>query len=107
MVMPPEPGNPKYPPKDREHLYPEEMRRPKVVELPVADVRDIERGLNQLIADIGAGKYGAAHNVVWIVDCGNGRVEFGMLGGAAEPGPVAHLLMSLAQHRLVSETAKS
>ena len=31
MVMPPDPGNPKYPPDDREHLYPEEMRRPKVV----------------------------------------------------------------------------
>lgn len=76
-----------------------------LIEFPKANVRDIESGLHNLISDIGAGKYGAAHNVIWIIDCGNGKVEFGMLGDAGEPGPVAHLLMSLAQYKLISGTS--
>ena len=92
MVMPPEPGNPKAPPF-------------KIINLPVSDVRDIERGLKQLMSDIGEGKYGTVHNVVWIADRGNGKVEFGLLGYSGEPGLTAHLLMSIAQHNFISSIA--
>jgi hypothetical protein len=72
----------------------------QLIEFPAADVRDIERGLHQLLDDIGAGKYDAAHNVVWVIDFGNGRIETGMLGASSEPGPVAHLLLAMAMRKL-------
>lgn len=79
----------------------------ELVAFPEVDVRDIERGLQKLLDDIGDGKYGAAHNVVWVVDCGDGKIDFGMLGSAAEPGAVAYFLMAMAMQKLASAVAES
>ena len=79
----------------------------KVVDLPAHSVQDIAGGLRRLADDIEAGKYRDAYNVVWIVDCGNAKVEFGMLGRAAEPGAVVLLLMALAKQKLITETLAS
>jgi hypothetical protein len=73
----------------------------KVVELPVHSVGDIANGLRRLADDIDAGKYRDAYNVVWIVDCGSGKVELGMLGQSAEPGAVSLLLMKLAERKII------
>lgn len=75
-----------------------------VVELPTHSVKDIAGGLRRLADEIEAGKYLDAYNVVWIVDCGKARVEFGMLGHAAEPGAVVLLLMEIAKQKLITET---
>lgn len=75
-----------------------------LVELPVHSVKDIAGGLRRLADDVEAGKYLDAYNVVWIVDCGKARIEFGMLGNAAEPGAVVLLLMEMAKSKLIRET---
>ena len=79
----------------------------KVIELPAHSVQDMAGGLRRLADDIEAGKYRDAYNVVWIVDCGSARVEFGMLGRAAEPGAVVLLLMEMAKAKLIRETEAS
>jgi hypothetical protein len=76
----------------------------KVVELPTNSVGDISGGLRRLADAIDAGTYEDAHNVIWIVDCGNARIEFGMLGQSAEPGACALLLMEMARFKLLKET---
>ena len=79
----------------------------KLIEFPAHSVKDISGGLRRLADDIEAGKYRDAYNVVWIVDCGKARIEFGMLGNAAEPGAVVLLLMELAKQKLLRETEQS
>ena len=79
----------------------------KIVEFPAHSVKDIAGGLRRLADDIDGGKYLDAYNVVWIIDCGKARVEFGMLGHAAEPGAVVLLLMELAKQKLIRETEQS
>lgn len=76
----------------------------KVVELPTHSVGDVSGGLRRLADEIDAGKYSDAYNVVWIVDCGNANIEFGMLGQSAEPGACALLLLELAKYKLIKET---
>lgn len=73
----------------------------KLVTLPAHNIGDIAGGLRRLADDIDAGKYRDASNVVWIVDCGSGTVEFGMLGQAAEPGATVLLLMKMAEQKLL------
>lgn len=73
----------------------------KVVSLPSHNVSDISGGLRRLADDIDAGKFREAYNVVWIIDCGSGTVQTGMLGKSAEAGAVALLLMKLAEHKII------
>jgi hypothetical protein len=78
----------------------------KLLEFPERDVTDVPRGLRSLADSIMNGEFGGAHNLVWAIDCGDGKVEVGLLGQAAETGPVAHFLMCLAQQKLLSGTLK-
>lgn len=71
-----------------------------LLKFPDVDIQDIPRGLRNLADAIEAGSWGDAHNVVWVVDCGDGKVELGMLGGTAEPGAVSHLLLGIAMRKL-------
>lgn len=76
--------------------------RLNVVTMPDrAAARDIPTALRKLADEIAAGDFGDAHNLVWIIDSGGGRLEFGLLGPAEAPGSQAHLLMSLAAHRIL------
>ena len=43
---------------------------------------DVSKCLRELAAEIDAGNYGDAHNVAWVVACGNGRIEGGMIAKA-------------------------
>lgn len=72
----------------------------KVVSLPTADVGDVSRGLRHIADQIEHGDFGHAHNLAWVIDCGDSRIELGMLGHSAEPGPTAHLLYAIAQRKL-------
>lgn len=74
----------------------------KIVELPIQDGVDIPLGLRELANAIEAGDYDDAHNVVWVIDCGNSRVELGLLGRSASRGAESHLLLAIAMRRLES-----
>ncbi len=72
----------------------------KVVQFPDRDLQDVPKTLRILADRIEQGTYDAARNLAWVIDCGNGRVEAGLIGAAAEPGAEAHLLFALAQRKL-------
>ena len=73
-----------------------------VVQFPDSPAaQDIPAALRKLADGIEAGEYGDAHNVAWIIDCGDGRKEIGLLGKSPSPGAEAHLLFALAQHRIL------
>lgn len=71
-----------------------------VVPFPYQNVGDVPVGLRRLADDIEAGKYLDAHLCGWVIDCGDGRVEIGLLGQTAEPGAVGYYLFGLAQRKL-------
>lgn len=75
----------------------------EVITLPTPDVRDVPRMLRSLADDIEAGKFTHAHNLAWALDTGNGQIEVGLMGQAAETGAVAYLLFGMAQQKIVSE----
>ena len=78
----------------------------KIVSLPVHNVGDIATGLRNLADQIEKGERGHAHNLVWVIDRGDGHLDVGMLGPAAEPGAVGHMLLALAQRKLELSIAK-
>ncbi len=71
-----------------------------LVQLPAVDIRDVTKGMRTLADQIERGEFGDAHNVAWVIDCGDSRIELGMLGAAAEAGITAHFLFALAMRRL-------
>lgn len=75
----------------------------KLLEFPPQDVCDISKALRNLADDVEAGKYGDAHNLAWIIDCGNCRIEVGLIGPCGELAPSLHYLMSLGLRKV--ETA--
>lgn len=54
-----------------------------VVELPIADIGNVADRFRSLAAMIEEGHFGDAHNVAWVIDCGDGRCEVGYIGRAA------------------------
>lgn len=73
-----------------------------VVKFPeLTAATSIPDALRKLADQIEAGDYDDAHNLGWVIDCGNSRIEIGLLGKAASPGAEAHLLFTLAQHRIL------
>lgn len=72
----------------------------QLLEFPDANVHDIPRMLRKLADDIENGKFENAHNVVWVLDKGCGQVEIGLMGAAAEAGPVAYLLLGLGSRKI-------
>jgi len=72
----------------------------KVVQLDAGNIGDIPAALRALAESIEAGNFDDAHNLVWVIDCGAGRVEVGLMGRAGELGAVAHFLLSLGAVRL-------
>ena len=71
----------------------------KVVEVPLNCRTDVVGTLRELADSIERGEYGDAYNIAWVVDCGDGRIEQGLLGMAAEPSLTAYFLHGIAQRR--------
>lgn len=71
-----------------------------VLQFPDRDLTDVPRTLRALADAIERGEYGDAHNVAWVVDCGDSRVACGLAGAAPEPEATAHLLFAIAQRKL-------
>lgn len=73
----------------------------ELVKLPDRNVQDIPRALRTLADEIEQGKIGGdCHNIAWVIDAGDGRVECGLLGPAAESGPTGYLLFGKAMRAL-------
>ena len=66
--------------------------------------QDIPSALRLLAAQIQAGEFDDVHNLAWVIDCGDSRVEIGLMGHAPQPGATGHLLFSLAQHKMLTGT---
>ena len=73
-----------------------------IVSFPDRNVSDIPRMLRAVADGIEGGIYGEVHNVVWVMDKGDGHIELGLCGQAAEAGPVAHFLLALGMKKLES-----
>lgn len=76
-------------------------RNLKVVELPQHSVADVASHLRVIAEKIERGEFGQAHNLVWVIDTGDGKIEIGLLGQAGEPAAVTHLLLALGQKKLL------
>lgn len=63
-------------------------------------VQNIPEAPRSLADGIESGEYGDAYNVVWAVDCGDGRVEMGLMGPSPQPALTAYFLAGLAQRKL-------
>jgi hypothetical protein len=72
----------------------------KLIQFPDVDVGDIARGLRRMADDIEKGEYGDAFNLAWVMDCGEGHIEVGLLGRSPEPGAAAHLLFGVGMSKL-------
>lgn len=71
----------------------------KIVQFPGGNLQeDIPAGLRSLADSIEQGE--AVHNIAYVMDYGDNVMALGLLGGAAEPGAVSHLLFAVAQRRL-------
>jgi hypothetical protein len=71
-----------------------------LLQFPDRDLADVPARLRALADQIEAGDYDDAHNLAWVIDCGNGRVELGVLGATPVPAAIAHFLFALGQRRL-------
>lgn len=74
----------------------------KLLKFPVQGIQDIPSGLRKLADDIESGKFDDAHNVAWIIDCGNSRIEYGLLGKAASPGAEFNILLDVTKHKFIN-----
>lgn len=73
----------------------------KVVDFPLQSATTNVPDALRLLADmIEQGDFDAAHSVAYVINCGNNRLEVGLLGHAAEPAVTAHYLLCLAQRKL-------
>lgn len=73
----------------------------KVVEFPNQPAcQNIPEALRELAQTIENGGYENAYNLVWAIDCGDGRVEVGLLGQTPSPAITAYFLLGLAKRRL-------
>jgi hypothetical protein len=73
----------------------------KLLKFPEIGINDVHTGLRNLATSIESGNFGDAHNLVWVVDCGEGVVETGLLGKASAPGAEAFLLLAMGQKTIM------
>lgn len=73
-----------------------------VVELPPSGVVSVPQGLRNLADSIEAGDFNDAHMLAYVIDCGGGLIEVGLLGRAVEPALMAHYLLACGQRKLES-----
>jgi hypothetical protein len=70
----------------------------KLPEQPAA--QDIPAALRLLADSVERGDFDAAHNLAWVIDCGDGRVDVGYLGQCPELATALHYLLALGQRKV-------
>ena len=73
----------------------------KLVTFTGTSVQDIPGALRTLADQIAAGEFGDAHELAWVIDCGDCRLEIGLLGAATNPAASAHFLLHLGMQKLI------
>lgn len=71
-----------------------------IVALPSSAALSVPEALRRLAEQIEAGDLGDAHSLAWVVDCGDGRIEIGLMGHCAELAPTLHYLLALGQRKV-------
>lgn len=71
-----------------------------LMQFPDRDIRDIPRALRALADKVEGGEFGDAHNLAWVIDCGNGQIETGLAGDAPQAGITAHFLWAMAMRKI-------
>ena len=73
----------------------------KVIEFPPQHAaQSVSEGLRAIADAIDNGEYGDAHNLSYVIDCGDSRIEIGLLGKAPEPALTAYFLFGLGKSRI-------
>jgi len=63
---------------------------------------DIPASLRLLADQVEKGEYGDAHNLAWVIDCGDSVIHLGLMGKAPEPATTGYFLFAIAQHKLIT-----
>ena len=74
----------------------------ELVQFPPQDVTRVAIALRNLADAIEQGQYGDAHNLAWAIDCGDKRIEVGLLGTCPELATTLHYLFALAMRKVES-----
>ena len=77
----------------------------EVKTLPTGNLSDVPSRLRALADSIEAGDFADAHNLAWVIDCGNGRLEIGLLGRCAELSSTLYYLLGLGKRKVEDASA--
>lgn len=76
------------------------MSLAEVVPFTGGNIADVSLVLRNLADSIDRGEYGDAHNVAYVVDCGDSRISVGLAGRDAAPGATCHFLFACGMRKL-------
>lgn len=72
----------------------------KIIAFPARIGDDIPSQLRDLADRVESGEFGTVHSVTWVADCGDFRVEVGLVGNSPLPGPVAVQMLMMGVMKL-------
>lgn len=78
----------------------------KIVTIESPGILDIPEALRNLAKQIENGDLDAAYNLAWVIDCGEGHIEAGIMGKVANVSSDAYLLFALAQRYIENSAMK-
>jgi hypothetical protein len=67
---------------------------------------DIPDALRALADEIEAGNHGAAFNLLWVIDKGDGAINVGLMGKTTDVAFHAHFLAHVAMLKIVGEIGR-
>ena len=78
------------------------MTGPTLVDFPLTPLTNMPAKLRKLADEIEAGNFDDAHTLAWVMDCGNSRLEIGLMGKSESPGIEAHFLFHLGAQKIMT-----
>lgn len=78
-----------------------------VIQFPAQSAAlDIPDALRALAEEIEAGNHGAAFNLLWVIDKGDGAINVGLMGKTTDVAFHAHFMAAVAQRKIVGSIAQ-
>jgi hypothetical protein len=74
----------------------------KLIPFPQSNIADIPTALRNLANDVENGKHGDAHNLAWVIDCGDSSINVGLMGKAGDGAPLCYYLLGLGMRKFDS-----